>query len=171
MQTHYCPVACCGMRMQAASFTVESNIYVHAILTLTCLCRALRLTRPCHRLPRPSRSLPSLTRLFSYLTSPDRPLPRHRGREGLRPNQPSVGLPSHWNLYPLLLRKPEVFKHMVSVPSVPCLTRCSGDCQSLKHLAYTTWTAPHDDPQNTQEKIKYVTLPLQIFIFSGINFA
>jgi hypothetical protein len=31
--------------------------FVHAILTLACLCRALRLTRPSHRLPSPALSL------------------------------------------------------------------------------------------------------------------
>ncbi len=135
MQTHYCPVACCGMRMQAPSFTVKSTIYVHTIPTLACLCRALRLTRPSHRLPRPSHRLPGLTRLFSYLTSPDHPLPKHRGREGLHRNQLSVGLPSHWTLYPLLLRNLRYSNTWLVCTSVPCLTRYSGDFHSLKHQA------------------------------------
>jgi hypothetical protein len=129
-QTHYCPVACCGMRMQAPSFTVTSTIYVHAFLTLVCLSRALRLTRPSHRLPRPSRSLTRLTRLFSYLTSPGRTLPRHQGREGLCHNQLSVGLSSHWTLYPLLLRNLRYSNTWLVCPSVPYLTRYSGDCHS-----------------------------------------
>jgi len=138
MQTLYCPVACCGMRMQAPPITVKSTIYVHAILPLACVCRALRLTRPSPSLPRPSLSLPRPTRPFSCLTSPSRPLPRHGGREGLRRNQLSVGLPNHWTLCPLLLRNLRYSNIWLVCTSVPCLTRYSGDCHSLKHLVCTT---------------------------------
>jgi hypothetical protein len=138
MQTLYCPVACCGMRMQAPPITVKSTIHVHAILTLACVCRALILTRLSHSLPRSSLSLPRPTRPFSCLTSQGRPLPRHQGREGLRRNQLSVGLPSHWNWYPLLLRNLRYSNTLLACTSVPCLTRYSGDCHSLKHLVCTT---------------------------------
>jgi hypothetical protein len=154
MQKPYCPVACCGMRMQAPPITVKYTIYVHAILTLACLCRAPRLTRPSHRLQRPSLSLPRLKRLFSYLTSPGSPLSRHQGREGLRRNQLSVGLPSHWTMYPLLLRNLRYSNTWLVCTSVLCLTRYSGD----------------DNLQDTQGKIKYVTLPLQFFNFSDLEY-
>jgi hypothetical protein len=137
MQTLYCPVEYCSMRMQAPPITVKSTIYVHAIPTLACLCRALRLTRPSHRLPRPSHSLPRLTRLFSYLTSTGCPLPRHRGREGLCRNQLSVGQSSHWSLFPLQLRNLSSIPWFVCT-SAPCLTECPGDFNSRKHLACTT---------------------------------
>jgi hypothetical protein len=138
MQTLYCPVACCCMQMQAPPITVKSTIYVHAILILACVRRALRLTRPSHSLQRPSFSLPRPTRPFSCLTSPASPLPRHRGRKGLRRNQLSVGLPSHWTWYPLLLCNLRYSNTWLVCTSVQCLNRYSGDCHSLKHLACTT---------------------------------
>ncbi len=104
MQTYYCPVACCGMRMQASSITVKSTIYVHAILTLACLCRALRLTRPSHRLPRQ-------TRLCSYLTSPPK-APRTR-RASSQPAQRRT--PKPLDFVSTSASQPEVFKHMVGV--------------------------------------------------------
>ncbi len=69
------------------------------------------------------------------------------------------------NLYPLLLRNLRFSNTWLVCPSVPYLTKYSGDCHSLKHLACTTWTAPHNNLHNTQEKMKYVTIPLQFFIF------
>jgi hypothetical protein len=58
LQAHCSPVACRCMRLQAPSIMAKCPISVHTILTLVCLCRALRLTRPTRRLPRPSHRLP-----------------------------------------------------------------------------------------------------------------
>jgi len=52
---------------------------------------------------RPSRPLTSRTWRFNHLPSPFSPLPRPDQEEGLCHNQLRVGLPGHWNSYPLLL--------------------------------------------------------------------
>jgi hypothetical protein len=100
LQAHCGPVACCGMRLQAPSITVKCPIYVHIILTLVCLCKALRLTRLTCRLRRPSHRLPRLTRSSRRLISPTSPFPSHLGTEVLCCNQLSVG---QCSFYPLQL--------------------------------------------------------------------
>ncbi len=87
---------------------------------------------------RPSCPLTSLTWRFNHLPSPYSPFPRQNQGEGLCHNQLSVGLPGHWTLYPLLLRSQRYTCLCLVCSSGPSLTKYSGGCYSLKHLAWTS---------------------------------